>query len=354
MRANTPHDEAQRLRALRSFGILDTPRDDIFDALTGIAAHVCEAPVALISFVDRDRQWFKSGMGIDATETPRDISICAHAILQHELFIVPDTLADPRFANNPLVCGEPGLRFYAGARLTTDEGHALGTLCVLDHKPREGLSLKQREILQALAKQAMKLVQLYKHNQLQAEMMAEIDATGRQMALLASTDMMTGLANRRAFSQRLSEEISRLSRSHLRSSLMLADLDHFKRINDLHGHHVGDHALSEFAAVCRDVFRATDVVGRWGGEEFVMLLPDTSLSDALTVSERLHAALAHTPVAANTAVLHLSVSIGLVELDGTQDMDSALQAADQALYLAKKNGRSRTETSASAAESHGR
>src|SRR5690606_24729967 len=122
-RAPTPSGEDERLAALHAYGILDTPPEESFDALTRIAAYICKAPIAVINFVDRDRQWFKSEIGLGVRETPLDVSICAHAILQPGLFVVPDTTQDARFADNPLVTGSPHLRFYAGALLESDQGH---------------------------------------------------------------------------------------------------------------------------------------------------------------------------------------------------------------------------------------
>ena len=342
-RACTPPDEAARLAALHAYGILDTPPESSFDALTRIAAHLCQVPIAVINFIDHDRQWFKSEIGLGVRETPLDVSICAHAILQPGLFVVPDTTLDPRFADNPLVTGEPRLRFYAGALLESESGHPLGTLCVLDFKPRT-LSPEQGELLQALAGQVMLLLQLYRQNHRQAEMLAEIDAARREMAQLAATDALTGLANRRAFSERLSQEIARISRGKGKSCLIMGDLDHFKRINDAYGHQTGDHALTVFAATCGSVFREADLIGRWGGEEFIVLLPDTALADALRVADRLHTALARTPISGNGGSFQLSVSLGVVELDGTRGMDEVLRAADEALYAAKDAGRNRSAT----------
>lgn len=341
-RAPTPPGEDERLAALHAYGILDTPPEESFDALTRIAAYICKAPIAVINFVDRDRQWFKSEIGLGVRETPLDVSICAHAILQPGLFVVPDTTQDARFADNPLVTGSPRLRFYAGALLESDQGHPLGTLCVLDYSPRT-LTAEQGELLQALAGQVMLLLRLYRHNQQQAEMLSEIDAARREMTHLAATDVLTGLANRRAFTERLTKEIARLARRGGTSSLIMADLDHFKTINDRFGHHIGDHALTEFAATCREVFREADLIGRWGGEEFVLLLPDTGLDKALRVTERLHSTLARKQISADGDSFTLSVSLGVVGVDGSSDIDAVLRAADEALYGAKQAGRGRSE-----------
>ena len=145
-------DEASRLAALRSYRILDTDPEPAFDDLALLASHICGTPIALISLVDEDRQWFKSNVGLDVRETHRSVSFCAHAIQQDGMFVIPDATKDPRFRDNPFVKDEPGIRFYAGSPLVTPEGAALGTLCVVDHVPRT-LTPDQRRALDALRRQ---------------------------------------------------------------------------------------------------------------------------------------------------------------------------------------------------------
>jgi signal transduction histidine kinase len=157
--AGKPLNESARLSALRSYGILDTPVESAFEDITRIAAHVCRAPIAVVNLVDSSRQWFKSEVGLGVRETPLDTSICAHAILLADFMEIPDTLGDDRFSRNPLVTGAPFLRFYAGALLKTSDGHALGTICVLDTQPRV-LDEEQRSVLRALARQAMGQLEL--------------------------------------------------------------------------------------------------------------------------------------------------------------------------------------------------
>jgi GAF domain-containing protein len=149
-----PKDEPERLVDLRSYKILDTLPEDEFDNITLLASQICNTPIAVISLVDSDRQWFKSKVGISLSETSRDIAFCAHAIMQHDLFIVADASKDKRFNENPLVRAEPKIRFYAGAPLVTPDDHALGTLCVLDRQPRE-LTTGQKESLRALSRAVM-------------------------------------------------------------------------------------------------------------------------------------------------------------------------------------------------------
>ncbi|WP_199333483.1 response regulator [Oculatella sp. FACHB-28] len=161
--APLPENEALRLQALNRCEVLDTPPEAAFDDLTRLAAQICQTPVALVSLVDAKRQWFKSKVGLDASETPRNVAFCAHTVLQPEaLLIVPNALADPRFANNPLVTADPHIRFYAGAPLVTPDGFTLGSLCVIDFVPRN-LSLEQQETLRVLARQVVTQLEL-RHN----------------------------------------------------------------------------------------------------------------------------------------------------------------------------------------------
>ncbi|HEY2351614.1 MAG TPA: GAF domain-containing protein [Candidatus Acidoferrum sp.] len=151
METTKPRNEEGRIAALEKYAILDTDPELAFDDLTLLASCVCKTPMALISLVDEERQWFKSRVGLSVSETSRDVAFCSTAILQSGIFIVPDALQDERFRNNPLVVSEPHIRFYAGAPLITEDGFALGTLCVVDQKPRE-LEPEQKDALKALSR----------------------------------------------------------------------------------------------------------------------------------------------------------------------------------------------------------
>lgn len=170
--APIPSNEAERLDALHQTQILDTPPEDAFDDLTRLAAHICGVPIAAVSLVDTDRQWFKSVLGLDIREAPRSTAFCAHTILQTDVFVVSDARADPRFAANPLVTGDPHIRFYAGAPLVTPEGFAVGSLCVIDRVPHS-LTEDQKAALQILARQAASQIELARRVAQQQRLLAE-------------------------------------------------------------------------------------------------------------------------------------------------------------------------------------
>jgi len=155
----TPANDAARVAALERYAILDTEPEKAFDDLTLLASFICKTPIALVSLIDEKRQWFKSKVGITMAETPRDVAFCWTAIQQRDVFVVPDTLEDERFRNNPLVVSEPRIRFYAGAPLINEDGYALGTLCVVDRTPRE-FSAEQREALEALSRLVLAQMEL--------------------------------------------------------------------------------------------------------------------------------------------------------------------------------------------------
>ena len=160
--APIPHDETRRLDTLHRYKILDTAPERAFDDIADLAAQICGTPIALVSFVDHERQWFKSHVGLEAHETSREVSFCAHAVLETDVFVVPETHEDKRFATNPLVTGQPKIRFYAGAPLITPEGQAIGTLCVIDREPRD-LRPEQKKALMALSRQVVAQLELRRY-----------------------------------------------------------------------------------------------------------------------------------------------------------------------------------------------
>jgi diguanylate cyclase (GGDEF)-like protein len=325
--ANLPHNEAQRLAALKRYDVLDTEEEQEYDDMTTLAAAICDAPISVISLIDDRRQWFKSRHGLDATETPRDQAFCAHAILRpDEIMEVGDSASDRRFAQNPLVTGGPMIRFYAGAPLLTPEGAAIGTICVIDQKPRE-LTGVQRKGLAALSRRVM------------AQM--ELRRLLGQMELQSMSDALTGMWNRRAFDRRLREEWSRHGRFGQPMALLMLDVDKFKSFNDRHGHPAGDEALKQVASVAEAILRDSDFLARYGGEEFAVLLPNMGIDGAQRAAERIRAAVEQ----AAWTLRPVTISVGVAAMVPQPDLNRAtlLARADKALYHAKKAGRNRTE-----------
>jgi GAF domain-containing protein len=206
MKIPLPAHEEDRLAALYQYNILDSAPERAFDDLTLLAAHLCETPIAAITLVDMNRQWFKSKVGLAGTEIDREISFCSHTILTpDEILVVPDALADERFATNPMVTSEPEIRFYAGVPLVTKEGYALGALCVIDRKPRE-LSAEQLIALQALQRAVVAEIQLHRHVELLAQTLAERDQVQTELQSVKA-ELETKIEERTAELQAANEQL---------------------------------------------------------------------------------------------------------------------------------------------------
>ena len=311
----TPVNEATRIDTLRSLNILDTSPEERFDRLTRLAKRLFGVPIALISLVDADRQWFKSCQGLSASETPRDVSFCGHAILSDEILMVPDALLDERFHDNPLVVGDPKIRFYAGCPLAVPNGSKLGTLCLIDQEPRE-LDEDDRKLLRDLAR------------------MAEQEIAAVQ---LATMDELTLLSNRRGFQALGQHALSLCARLGRPASMFFFDLDGFKAINDQFGHAEGDRALVSFGTLLMKTFRDSDVVGRLGGDEFVVLMTNCSEAESGLAQQRVqHAVDEHNR--ASQRGYDIRFSVGTVAYDPLRhrSIDALLADADALMYERKR------------------
>jgi diguanylate cyclase (GGDEF)-like protein len=311
IKAPIPANEAERLEALRDLDILDTRPEERFDRLTRVARRLFGVPIALVSLVDADRQWFKSRQGLDATETPRDISFCGHAIAGEDVLVVRDALADDRFQDNPLVREEPKIRFYAGCPVRAKNGSPLGTLCLVDRRPRE-LGREELALLRDLA----------------AMVEQELES-GR----IATTDELTGISNRRGFNLAASPTLALCDRLNAPATLLFFDLDDFKEINDRFGHAQGDRALADFAGALVATFRDADAVARIGGDEFCVLcagVAETMSAPLRRLEERLRA-LEGRPY-------RLGFSVGKVAFDASRhrSVEAVLAEADRLMYQQKR------------------
>ena len=327
-----PPDEEERLEVLKEHEILDTPPEREYDDITLLASEICGTPISLISLIDEDRQWFKSSVGFQESETPREIAFCAHAILDpFETMVVSDATLDDRFASNPLVTGDTNIRFYAGAPLLSKENHALGTLCVLDSEPRQ-LTPRQIEALQALARQLSMRLELRRTTRL-------LQRANEELKNLSLTDDLTGLYNRRGFFLHAEQQF-RLHRSRATEHslwLMLGDLDGLKQINDTYGHDEGSAAICATADILRQTFRDADVIARVGGDEFTILILNTLDEVAERLPERIENNFqTHNRESGKPYVLGISVGLVKVQRDDDTTVGQVLRQADEAMYEAKR------------------
>lgn len=326
--APKPPDEKRRLAALHALSLLDTEPEERFDRITRLAQRVFGTSMATFTLVDADRQWFKSEIGLAGKEDPRDISFCSHTILEPATTVVEDARNDRRFHDNPLVTGDPNIRFYAGHPVSGPGGEVIGTLCVIDDKPRP---------IDEFDAEAL------------AEFAAMVEAEVASLSL-AIGDEMTGLANRRGFEMLGERLVSAAGRLELPVSAIYADLDNMKPINDTYGHESGDLAIKEVAAVLNSTLRASDLVARLGGDEFCALLIGAAAEAAPTLISRVEGNLT-----ARNAELDqpwkLALSLGVAESPAGEEkaLWDVVAAADAAMFAAKrakKAGRSASDRSA--------
>ncbi|CAI0926153.1 Probable diguanylate cyclase YeaP [Serratia fonticola] len=312
-----PANEVQRLKALRSLHLLDTLPEERFDRVTRMARRLFGVPIALVSLVDENRQWFKSNCGLGAaTETPRDISLCGHAILGNDILFIPDTLQDDRFADNPLVKDSPHIRFYAGCPLSYSGDLKMGTLCLIDDKPRQ-FDAEDAVALRDLAS------------------MVEDELRAFQAS---TSDELTQISNRRGFISLAGHMLQHCQMKGVKASLIFIDLDKFKLINDTFGHGEGDRALIYFSELMKRVFGYFDVIARLGGDEFVALMGSRSKSEAeqgILALQRYvdeHNASQITPY-------QLAFSYGIVEFDPAtpHSLETLLAEGDLTMYRIKKS-----------------
>lgn len=313
-----PHNEAARLKRLRALGLLDTEAEDRFDVVTRMAKRLFRVPIALVSLVDADRQWFKSCDGLDLTETSRDVSFCGYAILTDEVTVVPNALEDERFHDNPLVTGPPDIRFYAGYPLNS-EGLNIGTLCIIDTVPRE---FSDQEV----------------------KMLADLGGLAeREIAALelAALDEGTGLVNRRGLYTTGRNLIEISKRTGRPVSVLFFDLDGFKAVNDRYGHEAGDGLLADFSNCLQEAFRTSDIVARLGGDEFCVML-STQPESAFEAPLCRLAELIEKQNASYGDDRAIGYSVGTATFDAEKHEDFAdlLREADVAMYASKNSCRS--------------
>jgi len=253
-----PANESQRLQTLRDLNLLDTPAEERFDRVTRLAKQVFSTSIALVSLVDANRQWFKSRQGLDAEETPRDISFCGHAILDDKIMVVNDAEQDQRFCDNPLVCGDPNIRFYAGYPLAAPDGSRIGTLCVIDDKPKD-ISTEQLQLLRELGRMV------------EEELIATNDSTN---------DAVTEISNRNGFIAIANHLLPMCRRKDQPATLLVFHVQNLLEVEEQVGRAEADAMATELAHMLMASFRDSDVVARLSFDMFCVLLAGADLDGA--------------------------------------------------------------------------
>jgi len=334
-------NEKERLATLKSLPLLDTPIEERFERLTRMVCRLLDVPIALFNVIDDNRQYYKSVQGMPNHEAPLDAAFCTHTLQEADMLLVPDAKKDGRFENNPFVTGaRMNIGFYAGCPVRAGNGMPVGTLCAIDTRPRE-MTPEQLMALRDLAAMVETELRVQGLSRTQAQLITELDTAQR----LAMVDPLTRLWNRAGMSNLLNKEWSEALRQKKPLTLVIADIDHFKSVNDTHGHPAGDAVLKAVAKKLVEFLRAEDIVGRMGGEEFLIVLTDCQPAAAFDTVDRLREAIAAMPVSAGDISLPVTISFGAVTAtpaDGA-DIDLMLKQADDALYKAKRGGRNRVE-----------
>ncbi len=312
-------DEEGRIRALQRLHALDSEPEKPFETIMNLVEQTLDVPMCAVSLVDRTRQWFMARRGLDVCETARDISFCTHTIRQHEPFIVSNAWQHPLFANNPLVVGAPYIASYVGAPIRISSGYNVGSICAIDTRPRD-FSPSDVALLTHFSK---------------------IAADELELRRIASTDELTGVLSRRAWLEAAEARINDARQYQWPLALAMIDIDHFKPVNDTYGHAAGDNVIKTVAQAYDRNSRKFDVFGRLGGEEFGLLLPETTPEEAFSIAER-HRKAIEALVTEAAEDIRVTVSTGIAALcPHTDTLETLIANADNALYFAKNAGRNR-------------
>jgi diguanylate cyclase (GGDEF)-like protein len=334
--AALPNNETERLKALRELSILDTPIEERFERITRIVCRSLNVPISAISLVDEERQWFKSVQGLATNETPRRVAFCAHAILQDEPFIIEDATKDDRFCKNPLVTDAPIIRFYAGFPISIAKDVRIGTLCAIDDKPRT-ITLEELEIMDDLRRMVESELKVAALSSAHIQLISEL-AQAERAALI---DPLTQLWNRRGGEQLLQREWLLAKLHGHQIALVMLDIDHFKTVNDTYGHSLGDKAIRQVAKVMISALRASDAVCRWGGDEFLCILPNCQGHNVFQILERARSAIENSPIVTSSGTVSFTLSIGafVTHPSDNDQIEGCIKQADAAMYEAKMSGR---------------
>lgn len=327
-----------KLASLHSLDPFYTPLEERFERITRLARRALDVPIAAITVVQDDRQWFKSVSGWHVTELPMSKSLCAEVISEGKQMIVPDTLHDLYMMSNPLVIGKPKIRFYAGFPMRDSERRTMGTFCVMDVKPREA-DPDFATTLADLGDMAQRELFTVELSNAQSALVAKLGKARRQ----AMFDPLTRLWNRRGATDLLNAALKEAVKHDHSVGVCLADIDNFKQVNDQFGHQVGDQVLRRVASSIVASVRPQDIVCRYGGEEFLVIVHDTDEKGCVAIGERICASMRELPIQTRDGSVPATISIGVAMRNRGDPVspDHLVGLADAALYESKRQGRDR-------------
>lgn len=322
---------------LHALDILGTPLQEKFERISRLAKNLFDVPIAVVSFIDENRHHFKSLLGTEVIETPLHTSFCQHVIPHEEIFNVTDTLMDERFYNSPYVLESPHIRFYAGYPIQLNR-HKIGTVSIADHKPRT-FSPDQLAWLKDIAALVETEIQNYAILSDKGKLTSDLN----QARMASMVDPLTNLWNRQGIYNILKHRMDEYILNGTGFTVAILDIDGFKDINDTYGHDIGDCALKAVAQSLIKGCRETDAIGRWGGEEFLLLINEPNSNIALDIAQRIRTKVESQRITLPSlpTPLGVTVTIGLTGiLPGARPtLESLIHQADQALYEGKRRGR---------------
>lgn len=327
-----------KIANLHSQDLFYTPLEERFERITRLARRALQMPVAAITFLNHEKQWFKSTAGWAVSELPREQSPCRFAVEEGQMIAIADMTQDPRTQALSIVVSTPRFRGYAAYPLLDEHGSACGTFCVFDIKPRT-LSAADRQTLTDLALMTQRELLSDRLDDAHVALTKKLGIARRE----ALMDPLTHLWNRRGASVLLKSSLEKADQEGTPLTLALLDLDHFKRINDRHGHQSGDEVLRKIASRLLSAVRNEDCVCRFGGDEFLVLMRDADAKIAARVAERIRSAITETAVPTRDGAMSISMSIGYTvrQPNDRTSVEALIERADQALLQSKAAGRNR-------------
>ncbi len=323
-----PRKEQSRLAALKRLNLLDTPLENRFERITRMVSTVLHMPIVAISLIDSQRQWFKSIQGLPVTETSRSVSFCAHTILGDEPLVVPDARKDDRFYDNPLVTGRPEIVFYAGVPLSSSDGFLLGSLCVIDNRPRQ-LTAQEMQTLRDFAAIVEMELRSSRSSALQADLMEEF----QEEQLRGLIDPLTRVWNRTGIQEMLEMMVhEKYDSTRFREdlSVVICNIDQFKKINDTYGNPAGDAVLVEVVKRLLSALREHDMIGRISGDQFLILMPSCPAPELAMITEKMRQHVSESPIRTSAGPLNVTMSLGAIEqgLGDQRDIQSLIKKMD--------------------------